>query len=90
MICSRCVKLVKDNENESNSQLRIVSSAISIGCVKLVKDNENESNSQLIVSPRNGKIGCVKLVKDNENESNSQLCSCDTDRQTSLCEAGQR
>ena len=42
----RCVKLVKDNENESNSQPVALGDAGSPGCVKLVKDNENESNSQ--------------------------------------------
>ena len=66
------MKLVKDNENESNSQPAFVAFVAAACCVKLVKDNENESNSQLsavllMVVPR-----CVKLVKDNENESNSQ------------------
>ena len=41
-----CVKLVKDNENESNSQHRVGIFPSDPGCVKLVKDNENESNSQ--------------------------------------------
>ena len=42
-----CVKLVKDNENESNSQLLSRRMREAKRCVKLVKDNENESNSQL-------------------------------------------
>ena len=41
-----CVKLVKDNDNESNSQ-RSQGKVVDTGsCVKLVKDNDNESNSQ--------------------------------------------
>ena len=44
----RCVKLVKDNENESNSQPFRSRLTLSSSCVKLVKDNENESNSQLV------------------------------------------
>ena len=44
----RCVKLVKDNENESNSQHIGNRTLIRSSCVKLVKDNENESNSQRV------------------------------------------
>ena len=44
----RCVKLVKDNENESNSQQAECDEDDEYCCVKLVKDNENESNSQPI------------------------------------------
>ena len=40
------MKLVKDNENESNSQHKALDVVDGLGCVKLVKDNENESNSQ--------------------------------------------
>ena len=40
------MKLVKDNENESNSQQGCVKVDNGVRCVKLVKDNENESNSQ--------------------------------------------
>ena len=67
-----CVKLVKDNENESNSQLIFKLPIILVSCVKLVKDNENESNSQQLRSIAGCCISCVGLVKDNENESNSQ------------------
>ena len=45
-VTERCVKLVKDNENESNSQRVGVMPDETERCVKLVKDNENESNSQ--------------------------------------------
>ena len=68
-----CVKLVKDNENESNSQHPHRADMPKTCCVKLVKDNENESNSQLIHDADALRVSCVKLVKDNENESNSQL-----------------
>ena len=67
-----CVKLVKDNENESNSQPSQRGCFRPSGCVKLVKDNENESNSQQLRSIAGCCISCVGLVKDNENESNSQ------------------
>ena len=66
------MKLVKDNENESNSQLQDDRQLLSLRCVKLVKDNENESNSQQLRSIAGCCISCVGLVKDNENESNSQ------------------
>ena len=84
------MKLVKDNENESNSQLIFKLPLILVSCVKLVKDNENESNSQ-----HHGSMGqklgrCVKLVKDNENESNSQLNILSYRKDKLLCEAGQR
>ena len=84
------MKLVKDNENESNSQLGAWVGAGAGCCVKLVKDNENESNSQ-----HHGSMGqklgrCVKLVKDNENESNSQLNILSYRKDKLLCEAGQR
>ena len=44
------MKLVKDNENESNSQPVSMPIQIMSSCVKLVKDNENESNSQRVES----------------------------------------
>ena len=71
-LLDRCVKLVKDNENESNSQLANRGSSLNVRCVKLVKDNENESNSQPSSRSSSRWVRCVKLVKDNENESNSQ------------------
>ena len=40
------MKLVKDNDNESNSQQGERWIRESHRCVKLVKDNDNESNSQ--------------------------------------------
>ena len=66
------MKLVKDNENESNSQRSLEYEIQTHRCVKLVKDNENESNSQQLRSIAGCCISCVGLVKDNENESNSQ------------------
>ena len=42
------MKLVKDNENESNSQHVHMLPYMPLCCVKLVKDNENESNSQRV------------------------------------------
>ena len=84
------MKLVKDNENESNSQLALAKGAAAESCVKLVKDNENESNSQLLKYDTAWHKGCVKLVKDNENESNSQLNILSYRKDKLLCEAGQR
>ena len=84
------MKLVKDNENESNSQLKTVMLTVPPCCVKLVKDNENESNSQLVETMWKLLESCVKLVKDNENESNSQLSLPYCHPNSMLCEAGQR
>ena len=78
------MKLVKDNENESNSQHSSVSVVGYLSCVKLVKDNENESNSQLLPHGACAASRCVKLVKDNENESNSQHCLSSSSIRTSM------
>ena len=58
-MCLGCVKLVKDNENESNSQHCKKCYVDSKSCVKLVKDNENESNSQ---PTQDADLLCVEVV----------------------------
>ena len=78
------MKLVKDNENESNSQLLPHGACAASRCVKLVKDNENESNSQQAMHTGRLHHRCVKLVKDNENESNSQHCLSRSSIRTSM------
>ena len=78
------MKLVKDNENESNSQPSWFVPPTGASCVKLVKDNESESNSQQAMHTGRLHHRCVKLVKDNENESNSQHCLSRSSIRTSM------
>ena len=67
-----CDWSVKDNDNESNSQLLFLAVIIDCRCDWSVKDNDNESNSQLTFFFPFGYLSCDWSVKDNDNESNSQ------------------
>ena len=67
-----CDWSVKDNDNESNSQLELLRDRYKTSCDWSVKDNDNESNSQLVCGADIPDSRCDWSVKDNDNESNSQ------------------